>query len=78
MRVVELASGTVGADGTMHFASTSWRVGSHLCGERVTDYSLDRFEVPLADGATSAHAVASDDVVWVAGTPLDLTRVSCP
>jgi hypothetical protein len=77
VKVVEAASGSL-ADGTMRFASTSWRVGSHLCGERVTDYSLDRFVVPLADGATSSHAVASDDVVWVSGLPVDLTRVSCP
>jgi hypothetical protein len=77
VKVVESASGSVDADGTMRFASSSWHVASHLCGERVTDYSVDRFEVPLADGATTAHAVASDDVVWVQGTPLELTRVSC-
>ena len=77
VKVVENASGSVDADGTMRFASTSWRVGSHLCGERVTDYSFDRFVVPLANEATSAHATASDEVAWVDGLPVELTRVSC-
>jgi hypothetical protein len=78
VKVVESASGSVDADGTMGFASTSWRVGSHFCGERVTGYSFDRFVVPLASGATSAHAVVSDDVAWVDGMPMEMTRVSCP
>jgi hypothetical protein len=75
--VVEGASGSVDANGNMHFDSKSWRVGSHMCGPRVTGYSPDRFEVPLANGASSAHAVVSDDVVWTDGLPLELTRISC-
>jgi hypothetical protein len=75
--VFETAKGTTDEAGTMHLASTSWRVARHACGERVTDYSLDRFEVPRAMGASTADAVLSDDVVWQDGLPIALVRVSC-
>jgi hypothetical protein len=75
--VVESATGDTDETGTMHLASGSWRVAHHACGERVTDYSPDRFEVPLAMGATTADAVLHDDAVWQDGLPLSLTRVSC-
>jgi hypothetical protein len=77
VKVLEDASGSVDAEGTMHFDAHSWRVGSHLCGEHVRGYSPDKFEVSLATGAPSARAVVSDDVVWTDGLPLALTRVSC-
>ncbi len=77
--VVESASGRLSADGAMHFDSKSWRVQSDRCGarEHILSYSPDRFEVPRANGATSAHAVVSDDAVWADGLPLEMTRVSC-
>jgi len=75
--VLESASGTVGTDGAMHFNSQSWRVQDQICGEPVRAYSPDKFEVPLANGMTSARAVVSDAAVWVDGLPLNLTRVSC-
>ncbi|MGO8994968.1 MAG: hypothetical protein ACLQVI_16755 [Polyangiaceae bacterium] len=77
VKVVEAASGSVDAGGNMRFDSQSWQVGSHLCGQRVTNYYPDKFSVPLADGATTAHAVVSDDKVWTDGLPFELTRVSC-
>jgi hypothetical protein len=76
-KVLESGSGTVDANGTLHFASKTWRVNDHLCGPRVMGYSPDRFEVPLARGGRSSDAVLSDDAVWVSGLPVKLTRVSC-
>jgi hypothetical protein len=80
--VVEDAAGRIGDDGSFAFAGTSWRVGEHLCGDRVTDYSFDRLaaRVPggAVDGLTRMTGVVSDDVVWVnGGLPIDLTRVAC-
>ena len=77
VKVLEGATGSLDADGTMRFDSHTWRVASHLCRERVRGYSPDRFEVPLARGAASARAVVTDDAVWTDGLPVQLTRVSC-
>lgn len=80
--VVEDAAGRLGDGGAFTFAGTSWRVGEHLCGERVTDYSFDRLTTTApggaVDGLTRMTGIVSDDVVWVnGGLPIDLTRVAC-
>jgi len=75
--IQETAAGTVGPDGAMHFNSKTWHVANHACGGDMSGYSLDRFEIPLASGASVARAVVSDDGVWRDGMPVDFTRVSC-
>jgi hypothetical protein len=75
--VIESATGSVDAAGTMRLDSKSWRLGRVLCGPKTTDYSPDKFQVPQADGAATSHAVVSDDQVWSDGLGIDLTRVSC-
>jgi hypothetical protein len=75
--ILEQATGTLDAAGNMKFDSYTWREGTHFCGRKTVDYSPDRFQVPLARGATSASAVVSDDKVWSDGLALQLTRVSC-
>lgn len=75
--VSETAAGRTDEDGTMHFGGTRWRVTQHTCGEHVTDYSPDRFDVQLAMGANRADAILKDDAVWTDGLPIALTRVSC-
>ena len=77
VKVVESATGSVDEAGTMHFESRGWQVSHHMCGDKVTEYWPDRFEVPLASGATSAAATLKDDRVWTDGLPIALTRVSC-
>jgi hypothetical protein len=77
VRVVESATGTVDEDGTMRLRAQGWQVSHHLCGEKVTEYSLDRVEIPLAPGATKADATISDDDVWADGMPIAMTRVGC-
>jgi hypothetical protein len=77
VRVVESATGTVDEAGTMHFAARGWQVSHHMCGDKVDDYSLDRFEVPLARDATTAEGTASDDAMWPDGLPIAMTRVRC-
>jgi hypothetical protein len=75
--VIESASGTVTANGAMHFNSKTWSVQSNVCGAGVGGYSPDKFEIPFANGATAARAVVSDDAVWRDGLPMNVTRVSC-
>ena len=77
VKVVESATGTVDEAGTMRLESRGWQVSHHVCGDKVTEYWPDRFEVPLASGATSADATLRDDRAWTDGLPIQLTRVSC-
>jgi hypothetical protein len=80
--VAENAAGSVEEDGTVMFHGTDWQVGEHLCGDRVTNYSLDKFEVSeLGDDAQSRtlSGVITDSAVWKdVGLHVDFTRVSCP
>ncbi len=80
--VVENGAGLVHDDGAVSFAGTSWAVGDHFCGERVTDYSFDHLDMVAPGGDMSDVSKltgrASDAVVWVgAGLPIELTRISC-
>jgi len=80
--VAEEAAGRVREDHTLSFGGTSWKVGEHLCGERVSDYSLDQVSVVLPEGDLSSvsrlSGAVSDSVVWVGdGMPIELTRVAC-
>jgi hypothetical protein len=79
--VHENAAGRVGEDGTLTFEGSDWAVGEHLCGERVENYSLDKFEVFRADDdgqGPKLTGVITDSAVWKdAGMHVDLTRVSC-
>jgi hypothetical protein len=77
--VLEEAAGEVRDDGSVAFGGTSWSVGEHLCGERVTDYSLDHLALVHADGDdTHLHGTVSDSAVWVGdGLPIELTHIAC-
>jgi hypothetical protein len=80
--VVEGAAGRVDDDGSFSFGGTSWAVGEHLCGDEVTDYSLDKLTTVVADTdsghVTRMTGVLTDSVVWTgAGLPIELTRVAC-
>jgi hypothetical protein len=80
--VNETAEGKVGDDGTVAFGGTGWEVGEHLCGDRVTNYSLDKFEVFQSEGegqTAKLSGVITDSAVWKdTGMHVELTRVSCP
>jgi hypothetical protein len=79
--VLEDAAGSLREDGSLSFDATTWRVGEHFCGDRVTNYSLDQLEElrPLGDGVhtTTLSGIVKDPVIWTDGLPIELTRIAC-
>ena len=79
--VLEDAAGSLREDGSLSFDATTWRVGEHFCGDRVTNYSLDQLEElrPVGDGVhtTSLAGIVKDPAIWTDGLPIELTRIAC-
>jgi hypothetical protein len=79
--VEENAAGELHSDGSVFFGATTWRAGESLCGDPVTDYSLDQLESLQPDGdathVTKLTGVASDSAVWSDGVGIELTRIAC-